>query len=155
MSSQAAKPYSTAHRWYALVLLVVVYVFNFIDRSILGILVQPIKEDLQVSDTAMGFLGGIAFAIFYTVMGIPIARLADRYSRVNIISICLAIWSAMTAASGLANNFWQLFAARLGVGVGEAGLAVEVEDRDAPERLEAVVPDAADRQQLVAHRTPP
>ena len=85
--------FSPAYRWYALTLLVVVYIFNFIDRSILGILVQPIKEDLGVSDTMMGFLGGIAFATFYTFLGIPIARLADKGSRVNVISVSLALWS--------------------------------------------------------------
>ena len=121
MSTGAAKPYSTAYRWYALVLLVVVYVFNFIDRSILGILVQPIKEDLQVSDTAMGFLGGIAFAIFYTVMGIPIARLADNGSRINVLTVSLVLWSGATALCGMAQNFFHLLAARIGVAVGEAG----------------------------------
>jgi len=121
MASQAAKPYSSAYRWYALVLLVVVYVFNFIDRSILGILVQPIKEDLQVSDTAMGFLGGIAFAIFYTFMGIPIARMADKGSRVNVLTVSLVLWSGATALCGMAQNFFHLLAARIGVAVGEAG----------------------------------
>jgi len=102
-------------------MLVVVYVFNFIDRSILGILVQPIKEDLGVSDTAMGFLGGIAFAIFYTFLGIPIARLADTGSRINVLSISLILWSGATALCGMAQNFFQLLAARIGVAVGEAG----------------------------------
>ncbi len=117
----APRPYSVAYRWYALVLLVIVYVFNFIDRSILGILVQPIKEDLGVSDTAMGFLGGIAFAIFYTFMGIPIARLADKGSRVNVLTVSLFLWSGATALCGLAQNFFHLLAARIGVAVGEAG----------------------------------
>ena len=111
----------SAYRSYALVLLVVVYVFNFIDRSILGILVQPIKEDLGVSDTAMGFLGGIAFATFYTVLGIPLARIADRGNRRNLLAWCLAIWSAATALCGLAVNFWHLLLARIGVAIGEAG----------------------------------
>ena len=109
------------YRGYALTLLVVVYVFNFIDRSILGILVQPIKEDLGVSDTLMGFLGGIAFAAFYTVLGIPIARLADKGSRVNVIAVSLTLWSGATALCGMALNFWHLLAARIGVAVGEAG----------------------------------
>jgi MFS family permease len=113
--------FSPAYRWYALTLLVVVYVFNFIDRSILGILVQPIKEELGVSDTAMGFLGGIAFAIFYTFVGIPIARMADTGSRLNVLTVSLALWSGATALCGLALNFWQLLAARIGVAVGEAG----------------------------------
>jgi MFS family permease len=85
------------------------------------ILAQSIKEDLGLSDTQIGALSGVAFGIFYATLGIPIARLADRYSRVNIISICLAIWSLMTALSGLAGNFWHLLAARIGVGIGEAG----------------------------------
>jgi len=117
----AAGAFSPAYRWYALCVLVVVYVFNFIDRSILGILVQPIKEELGVSDTAMGFLGGIAFAIFYTCLGIPIARLADKGNRVNVISVCLALWSGATALCGLAHNFFHLLAARIGVAIGEAG----------------------------------
>src|SRR4030095_14702769 len=87
-------PFSLAYRWYALGLLFVVYVFNFIDRSILSILAQPIKEELQISDTALGFLGGLAFALFYTALGVPIARLADRSVRRNILAVCLALWSA-------------------------------------------------------------
>lgn len=113
--------FSPAYRSYALGLLVVVYIFNFIDRSILGILVEPIKQDLGVSDSLMGFLGGIAFAIFYTVLGIPIARAADRGSRRNILAICLALWSIATALCGFAQNFIQLLLARIGVAVGEAG----------------------------------
>jgi MFS family permease len=101
--------------------MVVVYVFNFIDRSILGILVEPIKQDLGASDTMMGFLGGIAFAIFYTVLGIPIARMADKGSRRNVLAVCLTIWSAATALCGFAQNFIQLLLARIGVAVGEAG----------------------------------
>jgi MFS family permease len=121
LSAAPAKPFSVGYRWYALGMLVIVYVFNFIDRSILGILVQPIKEDLGVSDTAMGFLGGIAFAIFYTFLGIPIARLADTGSRINVLSISLILWSGATALCGMAQNFFQLLAARIGVAVGEAG----------------------------------
>jgi predicted MFS family arabinose efflux permease len=107
--------------WYALGVLFVVYVFNFIDRSILGILNQAIKEDLALSDTQMGFLGGIAFAVFYTFLGIPIARLADRTVRRNLLAVCLAIWSVMTAVCGLASSFAHLLLARIGVAVGEAG----------------------------------
>ncbi len=117
----AGAPFSVAYRWYALSLLVIVYVFNFIDRSILGILVEPIKTDLGASDTLMGFLGGIVFALFYTVLGIPIARLADGGSRRNVLAICLALWSGATALCGLAQNFFQLALARVGVAVGEAG----------------------------------
>jgi len=107
--------------WYALGLLFLVYVFNFIDRSILGILNQPIKEDLGLSDTQMGFLGGVAFAIFYTFVGIPVARLADTSVRRNVVAVSLAVWSGMTVVCGFALNFWQLLAARIGVAVGEAG----------------------------------
>jgi len=106
---------------YALFLLVIVYVFNFIDRQILAILLQPIKEEFQVSDTALGFLSGIAFAAFYTVVGIPIARWADRGVRRDIIALAVFAWSGMTALTGLAQSFAHLALARIGVGVGEAG----------------------------------
>ena len=108
-------------RRYALSVLVVVYTFNFIDRQILSILLEPIKQDLGLSDTALGMLTGFAFALFYATLGIPIARLADRGNRRNLIAIALTVWSAMTAVSGLAQNFWHLLIARIGVGVGEAG----------------------------------
>jgi len=116
-------PDSAADRRYAnyvLAILFLVYVFNFIDRTILSILVEDVKRDLGVSDTAMGFLTGIAFALFYTIAGIPIARWADVGVRRSIIALGLLVWSLMTAASGLAQNFGQLVAARVGVGVGEA-----------------------------------
>jgi predicted MFS family arabinose efflux permease len=121
MSQAQAGAFTPAYRNYALGLLVVVYVFNFIDRSILGILVEPIKQDLGASDTMMGFLGGIAFATFYTVLGIPIARMADNGSRRNVLAVCLTIWSAATALCGLAQSFATLLMARIGVAVGEAG----------------------------------
>jgi len=105
---------------YVLAVLFLVYVFNFIDRTILSILIEDVKRDLGVSDTAMGFLTGIAFALFYTIAGIPIARWADVGVRRSIIALGLLAWSLMTAASGLAQNFTQLVAARIGVGVGEA-----------------------------------
>ncbi len=105
---------------YVLGVLFVVYVFNFIDRQILSILLEPIKQDLNASDTLLGFLTGTAFAIFYTFAGIPLARWADRGVRRNIITLGLALWSAMTAASGLARSFTQLAIARVGVGIGEA-----------------------------------
>ena len=112
---------SDAYARYALGLLLLVYTFNFIDRVILGILVPPIKAELQLTDTELGLLGGTAFALFYTGLGVPIGWLADRFSRVWIMTIALALWSAFSAASGLAHNFLQLFMARLGVGIGEAG----------------------------------
>jgi MFS family permease len=111
---------SPAYANYVLGLLFTVYVFNFIDRQILGILLEAIKSDLGVSDTAMGLLTGFAFAFFYTIAGIPIARLADRHSRSAIIAVGLTVWSVMTAASGLARNFSHLALARVLVGVGEA-----------------------------------
>lgn len=113
--------FSPAARQYALSVLVVVYTFNFIDRQILSILIQPIKEDLGLSDSQLGLLAGFAFALFYATLGIPIARFADRSNRRNLIALALAVWSGMTALSGLAQNFWHLLVARIGVGVGEAG----------------------------------
>ena len=104
-----------------LVLLLAAYILNFVDRQILGVLAVPIKAELGLTDTQLGMLGGIAFALFYTILGIPIARLADRTSRVRIIAICCATWSIFTAACGLAQNFVSLFLARMGVGIGEAG----------------------------------
>jgi MFS family permease len=112
---------SRAYARYVLVLLFVVYVFNFIDRQILAILIGPIQQELGISDTAMGLLSGFSFALFYTLAGIPIARLSDRGSRRGVIAVSLALWSGMTALTGLAQSFWQLLLARVGVGVGEAG----------------------------------
>ena len=109
------------YRWYALGLLFVVYIFNFIDRQILAILQESIKGELGLSDTQLGLMGGLAFAVFYTFLGIPIARLADRGTRRNILAVSLTIWSVMTAVCGLAVTFWQLLASRIGVAVGEAG----------------------------------
>jgi len=112
---------SRAYRNYVLVILTLVYAFNFIDRQIIGILSPFIKADLGLDDAQLGLLKGVYFAILYTVVGIPIAWLADRYSRVNIIAISLTLWSGFTAASGLAMNYTQLALARIGVGIGEAG----------------------------------
>ena len=114
-------PTSTSYRVYVMCILVLVYTFNFIDRQIVGILAVPIKADLSLTDTQLGLMGGLAFALFYTALGIPIAMLADRANRTWIMTIALTVWSAMTAVCGLAQNFWQIFLARLGVGVGEAG----------------------------------
>ena len=112
---------SKNYRAFALVLLTVVYGFNFIDRQIVGILAPFIQEDLGLSNTQLGLLIGFAFALFYTVIAIPIAWLADRYNRVNILSIALSTWSGFTALTGMATNFWQIGLARMGVGIGEAG----------------------------------
>ncbi len=112
---------SNAARRYALVVLAVVYMFNFIDRQILAILLPAIREEFGVSDAWLGFLAGTAFAMFYIVLGIPVARYADRHNRRNIIALAVALWSGMTALCGAAANFLQLALARIGVGVGEAG----------------------------------
>lgn len=112
---------SDAYRRYVLGLLLVVYIVNFIDRSIVNILLEPIKQEFQPSDTALGFLSGVAFAIFYATLGIPIARWADRGVRRDIIALALFLWSGMTALCGLAQSFSQLLLARVGVGIGEAG----------------------------------
>ena len=108
-------------RHYALGILVVIYTFNFIDRQILSILLEPVKTELDLSDTQMGMLTGFAFAMFYATLGIPIARYADRSNRRNLIVAALSVWSLFTALSGLAQNFWHMLIARIGVGVGEAG----------------------------------
>ncbi|MCJ7421124.1 spinster family MFS transporter [Sphingomicrobium astaxanthinifaciens] len=101
-------------------MLVIAYTLNFIDRQIVGILAEPIKADLGLSDGQLGWMGGTAFALFYTVLAIPLAMLADRRNRSWIIALGLTLWSAATALCGLAQNFWQLFLARMSVGVGEA-----------------------------------
>ena len=104
-------------------ILLIVYIFNFIDRQIVNILAEPIRMELGLSDTQIGLMTGLAFALFYTVLGLPIARFSDRSTtnRPWLIGGALAIWSAMTALCGLAQNFAQLLLARIGVGVGEAG----------------------------------
>ncbi len=108
------------YAWYALVVLVLVYVLNFIDRQLLTILAPNIKHDLGITDAQFGFLYGTAFGVFYSVFGIPLGKLADRWSRTRLLALGLATWSTMTAFSGLAGNFTQLGLARIGVGVGEA-----------------------------------
>ena len=110
-------PYKT----YVVALLVLGYIFNTVDRGALGILVQPIKDELQISDTAMGLLTGLAFSVFYSVMGVPIARLADRWSRVKVLTLAITLWSLATAACGLAWNYASLFVFRSATAVGEAG----------------------------------
>jgi MFS family permease len=112
---------SQGARRYAMVILAIVYMFNFIDRQILAILLPQIRIEFGTSDTYLGFLSGTAFALFYVTLGVPIAQYADRCNRRNLIAVAVAIWSAMTAVSGLAANVWQLTAARIGVGIGEAG----------------------------------
>jgi len=109
------------YRWYVVWLLFGVYVLNFVDRQILIILMEPIRHEFAFSDQQLGLLSGLAFALLYSTLGIPIARLADRTNRVNIISIAIFVWSLATALTGLAKNFTQLFIARVAVGIGEAG----------------------------------
>jgi predicted MFS family arabinose efflux permease len=106
---------------YSLVLLLVIYIVNNVDRQIMNVLVEPVKTDLGLSDGQIGWLIGGSFALFYTVAGFPIARLADRGNRRNIIAVSLVVWSAMTVVCGFARTFPQLLAARIGVGIGEAG----------------------------------
>ena len=109
------------YRWYVLAILVLVYTTNIADRFVLSILIEPIRAEFGVSDTALGLLGGFAFVVFYTLMGLPIARLADRGNRRNIIALSVGIYSIMTALCGAAQGFFHLLLARIGVGVGEAG----------------------------------
>lgn len=114
-SRPAANPY------VVLALLLLVYIFNFLDRQILGILAQPIKADLGLTDAQFGAVGGLAFALLYSVLGVPMAVLADRTSRSGVITFSLVVWSGFTALCGIAGSYMQLFLFRLGVGIGEAG----------------------------------
>lgn len=116
----ATAPKISGRAW-VLAVLTLTYMFNHVDRQILVILIEPIKAELGIGDTQVGLLSGLAFAAFYATLGIPVAMWADRGNRRNIIALALAIWSGMTAISGIAQNFWQLLLARMGVGVGEAG----------------------------------
>lgn len=120
-SPGAPRASSDEYRRYVLGLLLVVYVFNFLDRQILTILLEPIKQEFALNDAQLGLLGGLAFAFFYTLLGIPIAMWADRGTRTNIIALSLFVWSVMTAVTGLATSFVGVLLARIGVGVGEAG----------------------------------
>ncbi|MGQ0558332.1 MAG: spinster family MFS transporter [Sphingosinicella sp.] len=121
MGEETAQERRTSPGGRVLLILLLAYIFNFIDRQIIGVLAVPIKAELDLSDRQLGLMGGVAFALFYSGLAIPIAWLADRKSRVNIIAFSVALWSLFTAACGLAQNFWQLFLARMGVGIGEAG----------------------------------
>jgi len=114
---------SPAVAWFGVGVLVIAFVFSIADRIIISLLVDPIKRDLNLTDTDMGLMMGLAFAIFYALMGLPIGRWADKYSRRTIIGVGIFLWSIMTALCGLARNFWELFLARVGVGVGEATLS--------------------------------
>ena len=119
-AENAEKPESRWYKHYVLFVLVLVYIFNFIDRNILSILAEDIKADLGIDDAQMGFLYGTVFAVFYAVFGIPLARFADVWTRRSLVSVGLGFWSLMTAASGLARSFSMLAVCRIGVGIGEA-----------------------------------
>lgn len=121
--SQDSSTAGGAYAWYVVAVLMFAYMVAFVDRQILSLLVQPIKRDLGVTDTQIGLLAGFAFAIFYSVLGVPIARLADRTNRKTLISVGVVLWSVMTAACGLTKTYWQLFLMRIGVGIGEATLS--------------------------------
>ena len=111
-----------AYAWYALALLTVVYILNFLDRSLIYILFTPIKKEMAFSDLQLALLGTTSFVIFYTALGIPFGRLADRVVRKNMIAGGLAVWSLFSGLTGFANSFWTLFFCRVMVGVGEATL---------------------------------
>ena len=111
-----------AYAWYVVFVLLIAQMFSFLDRMIMGLLVGPIRESFAISDTQYSLLAGLAFSLFYAVMGLPLARIADMGNRRNLISAGIAVWSFMTALCGLAHGYWTLFAARIGVGVGEATL---------------------------------
>lgn len=122
MTAETRSPtHSPGYARLVLLMLLLVYTFNWLDRQILGILAPAIKADLGLSNTQLGMLGGIAFALLYSTLAIPLAMIADRTSRTWVITASLVVWSGFTALCGMAGNFWQLFAFRVGVGVGEAG----------------------------------
>ena len=120
-SEASAQGYSPTYLRYALGMFLLVYIVNFVDRQIFSILIEPIKQEIELSDTQLGLLGGIAFALFYTFAGIPIARWADVGNRKNIVALAILIWSGMTMMTSTAKSFGGLLLARVGVGIGEAG----------------------------------
>lgn len=114
---------NSRYGWYVVAVLIVAYTFSYIDRTVLTLMVDPIRASLGISDVQLSLLHGLAFAVFYTLMGIPMGQLVDRRKRTTIISVGIIVWSIMTALCGLARTFWQMFAARIGVGIGEAALS--------------------------------
>lgn len=114
---------SNAYAWYVVLLCMLAYIFSFIDRQILALMIEPIKADLNLSDTQFSLLHGLAFSLFYAFMGLPLAYLADRFSRPKIIAVGIIFWSIATALCGMSKNFFQLFLARMGIGIGEAALS--------------------------------
>ncbi|WP_299594645.1 MFS transporter [uncultured Microbulbifer sp.] len=132
---------SSRYAWYMIGILLVAYTFSFIDRQILSLLVEPMKRDLGISDTQVSLLQGLSFALFYTILGLPMGRLADTVSRRGLIATGLTLWSLATAVCGLAGQYWQLFVARMGVGVGEASLSPAAY---------SLIADSVDRKNLAA-----
>lgn len=121
LSEPGAAPRVSWRTHLSLALLALVYVFSYIDRQVISILIQPIKQEFGVSDTLIGLLTGLVFGLFYAALGVPVGRLADRHNRRNIVAVCCALWSAATFACGMAGQFWQLLLARMSVAIGEAG----------------------------------
>lgn len=136
--SRASAYPNSGYAWFVVVLLTIAYIFSYIDRIVLGLVLEPMKADLGLSDTYMGLLGGFAFALFYATMGIPLGWLVDRKPRKYIVALGAILWSAATMATGVARNFASLFAARMAVGFGEAALSPSamslISDLFAPER---------------------
>ncbi|MGD0131811.1 MAG: MFS transporter [Bryobacteraceae bacterium] len=130
---------SLVYAWYVVIVLTALYMLSFVDRTILSLLVGSIKRDLGISDTRIGLLQGLSFALFYTIMGLPLGRLADTRSRRNLIAAGVVVWSLFTSACSASKSFWSLFLTRIGVGVGEAGLSPAayslISDYFPPERL--------------------
>lgn len=130
---------SLRYAWYVVLVLTGLYMLSFVDRTILSLLVGPIKRDLGISDTRIGLLQGLSFALFYTIMGLPLGRIADTRSRRNLIAAGVVLWSIFTSFCSVAKSFWSLFLTRIGVGVGEAGLSPAayslIADYFPPERL--------------------
>ena len=120
---KSAQAPAGTYAWYVVLILMLAQTASFVDRMIMGLLVGPIRESFAISDTQYSLLAGLAFALFYSIMGLPLARIADRGNRVRLIAVAITFWSVMTAVCGLAKGFWSLFAARIGVGVGEAALS--------------------------------
>src|SRR5437899_1897068 len=117
-TAAAAEP--SARRYYVLGLLTIIYALNFLDRTIFNVLIEPIKKEFALSDTMMGLLAGFGFVLFYAICGIPIARIADRINRLNIVAAAFAFWSVMTCFCGMAQNVTMTTLARVGVGIGES-----------------------------------
>jgi MFS family permease len=112
---------TTMQRWYVLLMMVLVYTLSIADRYVISTVLEPIRLELQLTDSGIAFLTGVSLALFYVVLGFPISWLIDRGNRRNIIAVCLVAWSVMTAFSGLSKNYIQLLLSRIGVGIGEAG----------------------------------